>query len=257
MHRYLINLMLLFFTASGFLLAQDKSMLKTSITTIEGDKINGYIRTKSLPEQVIIFYTPGDSLVVSSGLIHSIQLERSEEEVLFPESAKEKKPGKPEIKYFNNTMMGVLSGKSSDDVEPVASLSAETVNGITLYPFLSTGIGVAYDQYYTTATLPFFISIRGDIMSNAFTPFYFVDAGYGSAWDTRETNAWEDLEVKGGTMFHAGIGFKMYSGNRINVMIALGYKYQKSEYRITEWGGAERVTDRTFKRLSFRLGIGF
>lgn len=249
--------MLLFGIASGFLRAQDNTMLKTSITTVEGDELNGYIKMKSLPAQITIFYTPDDSLVVSSGLIQSMQIEKGNGEIITSQGEKEKKPGKPEIKYFNNTMVGVLSGKSAEDVEPVASLSAETVNGVTIYPFLSTGIGVAYDQYYTTATLPFFISLRGDILSKPLTPFYFIDGGYGSAWDTRETNVWDDLEVKGGLMFHTGIGFKMYSGDRVNVMIALGYKYQKSEYRITEWNGAERVTDRTFKRLSFRLGIGF
>lgn len=257
MYRYLINLMLLLLIASGFLRAQDNTILKTSITTVEGNELNGYIKMKSLPEQIIILYTPDDSLVISSGLIQSMQVEKAKGGIVASQDVKEKKFGKPEIKYFNNTMVGVLSGKSAEDVEPVASLSAETVNGVTIYSFLSTGIGVAYDQYYTTATLPFFISFRGDIISKPFTPFYFADVGYGSAWDTRETNAWDDLEVKGGLMFHTGIGFKMYSGDRVNVMIVLGYKYQKSEYRITEWSGAERVTDRTFKRLSFRLGIGF
>jgi hypothetical protein len=257
MYRYLINLVLLLLMASGFLRAQDNTMLKTSITTVEGDELNGYIKIKSLPKQITIFYSPNDSLVVNSGLIQSMQVEIGNGGMERSQDEKEKKSGKPEIKYFNNTMVGVLSGKSAEDVEPVASLSAETVNGVTIYAFLSTGIGVAYDQYNTTAILPFFVTFRGDILSKPLTPFYFVDAGYGSAWDTRETNVWEDLEVKGGIMFHTGIGFKMYSDNRINVMIALGYKYQKSEYRITEWGGAERVTDRTFKRLSFRLGIGF
>ena len=257
MYRYLISLMLLFIIATGLLLAQENIMLKTTITTVEGDEINGYIRKKALPDQLTVFYTPDDSLVVNSGLIQSMQFDKSTTDIVLSDKEGQRKLAKPEIKYFNNTMVGVLSGKMADDVEPVASLSAETVNGVFIYPFLATGIGVAYDQYYTTATLPFFISVRGDLLSNSFTPFYFVDAGYGSAWDTRETNIWEDLEVKGGFMFHTGIGFKMYSGNRVNVMIALGYKYQKSEYRINEWNGALRVTDRTFKRLSFRLGIGF
>jgi hypothetical protein len=249
--------MLLFLIASGFLLAQDNPMLKTSITTMEGDEINGYIRIKALPEQVTIFYTPDDSLVVPIGLIQTMKLDRSDAGIVDPGIEEHNMRARIKIKYFNNTMVGILSGKSSDDVEPVASLSVETVNGVSVYPFLSTGIGVAYDQYYSTAALPFFVTVRGDILSSPFTPFYYIDAGYGGAWDTRETNVWEDLEVKGGLMFHTGIGFKMYSDSRVNVMIVLGYKYQKSEYRIEEWGGAERVTDRTFKRLSFRLGIGF
>ena len=95
-----------------------------------------------------------------------------------------------------------------------------------------------------------------DILNRTFTPFYFVDAGYGSAWDTMEQEI-PSLDVEGGAMFHTGIGFKMYSDDRVNVMVALGYKFQKTVYRNEEWGGGLRVTDRSYKRLSFSLGIGF
>ena len=46
-------------------------------------------------------------------------------------------------------------------------------------------------------------------------------------------------------------------GDRVNVMVAFGYKQQKTVYRNLEWNGGERVTDRTYKRLSFSIGIGF
>jgi len=250
MPRFFVSLLLLWIVASGLLYAQSDESLKVNVTTVNGDKINGYLKFKSLPSQFTIFYTTQDSIILYSDLVQSISFTKQ------PENGNKTDPHKPGIKYFNNTMVGVLSGKSTDDAQPVASLTVETINGILIYRYLTIGIGIAYDQYNTTAALPFFISIRGDILTQPFTPFYFIDAGYGGAWDTRE-NDLEILDVEGGAMLHAGIGFKMYSDNRVNVMIALGYKYQKTVYHTVEWSGGVRVTDRTYKRLSFSLGIGF
>lgn len=197
-----------------------------------------------------------DSIVLNTGLLRTASFR------IYNQSDSQNEldrinPRKINLKYFNNTYVGILSGKSNNDSQPVASLTVETINGIRIYRYLSLGLGIAYDQYNSTATLPFFISVRGDILDHSFTPYYFVDLGYGSAWDTnQENNGWEFIDVQGGLMFHSGIGFKMYSGDRVNVMIALGYKLQKTVYS-QDWGGGERVTDRTYKRLSFRIGIGF
>jgi hypothetical protein len=244
--------------ATGVSYAQEAMDIKTTITTIYGDRINGYIKLQTIPSILAVYYGKEDSLIVNSNLIQSISFKKIKNQALTSGSGINTGPEKLILKYFNNTLVGVLSGKSTDDSQPGASLSAETINGIIIYHFLSTGIGVAYDQFNTTATLPFFISLRGDIMRQSFTPFYFVDAGYGAAWDSRENDAnWNNLDVEGGFMLHSGIGYKMYSDDRINVMIALGYKLQKTVYNTLDWSGGTLVTDRTYKRLSFRLGIGF
>lgn len=168
-----------------------------------------------------------------------------------------KKSGGPNFKYFNNTMVGIITGKSSADDPPLASLSFETVNGVAFFRYFGAGIGIAYDQYNTTAVLPLFLSLRGDLLKGRMTPFYYVDAGYGPAWDSRQNDDnWAIQDVRGGWMFHLGVGFKIYSGHRINVMTAIGYKHQFAEIQSTEWIGT-RITDLTFRRMSIRLGIGF
>lgn len=257
MIRYVLIVMMLVILAEGQVIAQEESRLKVSTTTMNGDRINGYIKIKSLPPYLTVYYNSQDSIVLNTVLLRTASFRIYNQSDL-PVETGEDNPKKISLKYFNNTFIGILSGKSNDDTQPVASLTVETINGIRIYRYLSVGLGVAYDQYNSTATLPFFISVRGDIINHSFTPYYFVDLGYGSAWDTnQENNGWEFLDVEGGLMFHSGIGFKMYSGDRVSVMIALGYKLQKTVYRIQEWGGAERVTDRTYKRLSFSIGIGF
>lgn len=256
MIKYILIVLMLVILAEGQAYAQEETRLKISTTTTKGDRINGYVKIKSLPPYLTVYYNSMDSIVLNPRLLRTASFR------IYNQSDSQNEldrinPGKINLKYFNNTYVGILSGKSNNDSQPVASLTVETINGIRIYRYLSLGLGIAYDQYNSTATLPFFISVRGDIIDHYFTPFYFVDLGYGSAWDTnQENNGWEFIDVEGGLMFHSGIGFKMYSGDRVNVLIALGYKLQKTVYS-QDWGGGERVTDRTYKRLSFRIGIGF
>ena len=255
MARNIFFMLILLISVIGSVCGQDTN-LKVSATTLNGDRINGYIKIESLPPYLTVYYNSLDSIVLNTQLLRAASFKvnnRSE----YPTEVDDV-DGKLKIRYFNNTLVGILSGKSNDDAQPVASLSVETVNGIRIYRYLSVGVGIAYDQYNSTATLPFFISVRGDILDNNITPYYFVDLGYGSAWDTnQENNGWEFLDVEGGMMFHSGIGFRMYSGDRVNIMITFGYKMQKTVYRQDWGGGGERVTDRLYKRLSFSIGVGF
>jgi len=254
---YIIH-MLFFMIATGIVQAQSEGQLKTTLTTINGDEINGYIKLNSLPSRITIFYLPGDSLTMDTRLVRTMNVQSVGSIGSSSENDENPVFGKPSLKYFNNSSFGILSGKSNDDSPPLSSLSIETVNGITLYRYLAVGVGIAYDRYNTTATLPFFLSLRGDILDRPFTPFYFIDAGYGPAWDSMEDeNNWQQLETEGGFMFHTGGGIKVYSGSRINVMVSLGYKLQRVAYNTVEWTGSLRVTDRTFNRLSLRMGIGF
>lgn len=256
MIKNILIVLMLVILVEGQAYAQEETRLKISTTTTKGDRINGYVKIKSLPPYLTVYYNSMDSIVLNPRLLRTASFR------IYNQSDSQNEldrinPRKINLKYFNNTYVGILSGKSNNDSQPVASLTVETINGIRIYRYLSLGLGIAYDQYNSTATLPFFISVRGDILDHSFTPYYFVDLGYGSAWDTnQENNGWEFIDVEGGLMFHSGIGFKMYSGDRVNVMIALGYKLQKTVYS-QDWGGGERVTDRTYKRLSFRIGIGF
>lgn len=257
MIKYILTVVLMLVVlAEEELCAQEVTRLKVSATTKKGDRINGYVKIKSLPPYITVYYNSQDSIILNPQLLRSADFRvYNKKDSQFEKDGMN--TGKLTLKYFNNTFVGILSGKSNNDSQPVASLTVETINGIRIYRCLSLGLGISYDQYNSTATLPFFISFRGDIIDHFFTPYYFVDLGYGSAWDTnQENNGWEFIDVEGGFMFHSGIGFKMYSGDRVNIMIALGYKLQKTVYS-QDWGGGERVTDRTYKRLSFRIGIGF
>ena len=251
MLRKLFFSFLVAFLASQILFGQEIKKVSAKVDLVDNNWLAGYITIPEISSSISLFSNSTDSIVIPLKMIRSIKLSPYFESKENDRSNKIKK----RLRYYNNTFIGILSGKSNDEDYPVASLTAEMINGVIIWKYLAPGIGIAYDQYTTTAVLPFFLSIRGDILDNNFTPFYFFDAGYGAAWDTREGD--QELETEGGMMLHMGIGYKMYSDNRINVMISLGYKIQDVTYEYPDWGGGMRIIDRTYKRLSFSLGIGF
>jgi hypothetical protein len=116
-------------------------------------------------------------------------------------------------------------------------------------------VGIAYDQYSNVSVLPFFISIRGDFLDNPITPFYFADLGSGPGWNSDDQFNME-TDIDAGTTFHIGSGLRVYSSERINIMFSLGYKSQKVTFSENIWDGSHRITTRTYKSLSFRIGIG-
>ena len=258
MNRFLFSFLLYSIIATELLHAQEEDYLKTTIVTTQGDEINGYVKLDSLPSRITLFYPSGDSLILDTKLVQSIRIFKDKYIRIPSEINKNSGNGHPKLKYFNNSFFGILLGKSNADSPQSSYLSIEMINGIIIYRFLALGAGIAYDRYNTTSVLPLFISIRGDVSDKSFTPFYYVDAGFSTSWDSREDeNNWNSLDTEGGFTFHTGGGLKMYSGTRINIMIAIGYKYQKVAYNTVMWDGNLRVDDRKFNRLSLRIGIGF
>jgi len=258
MYKYLISFLLSIIVAIELLQAQSEDNLKAVVTTIHGDEINGYIKLSSLPSRITLFYPTGDSLTLDSKVIQSMHLNKVSNIPISSVNNNGLRLGSPELRFFNNTLFGILTGKSDVDSPPQSFLSIETINGIILYKYLRMGVGIGYDRYNTTAVVPFFLSVRGDILAGSITPFYFIDAGLSTAWDSMENeNNWNSLDTEGRFMYHLGMGVKVYSGNRINIMLALGYKYQKVVYNSVIWDGSLKVDNRRFNRLSLRLGIGF
>ena len=258
MYKYFITLLLFFILAIELLQAQSEDNLKTTLTTIHGDEINGYIKLSALPSRITLFYPTGDSLTLDSKVIQSIHINKVRNIPISSMNNSGFRLERPGLRFFNNTLFGILSGKSDVDSPPQSFLSIETIIGIILYRYLAMGVGIGYDRYNTTAVLPIFISVRGDILAGSITPFYFIDAGFSTAWDSMESeNNWNSLDTDGRFMYHTGMGIKIYSGNRINIMLALGYKYQKVVYNTVIWDGSRKVDNRRFNRLSLRLGIGF
>ena len=247
-------LVIVFFWFLGIICAfgQNDTEVRTRIILQNNDVINGFIKIRDIPEEITLYNGKIDSLKIPARMIREVLIfNTSPEEGINTANFHRGK----RVRYFNDTSFGVLSGESETSDIPFNALSIEMINGISFIPALKLGLGLGYDQYGTTRVIPFFLSLRGDILRQRITPYYFADIGTGSGRDNNEDN-WT-FETHAGLMYHLGMGIKLYSDASINIMLGLGYKYQYVKYDYDNpWGGIQE-TERKFKRMSLRIGIGF
>jgi hypothetical protein len=128
------------------------------------------------------------------------------------------------------------------------------VLGYKLHRFAYLGAGAGFNNYtgalfsngrtFSGTIIPVYIRYSGDILRGyektpgdgtrgRVTPFYFVEGGYGFAWDNApffpsdyNASAGGADKSKGGIYASAGIGVKFRTNKNISFGLALDYKYQ-------------------------------
>ncbi|MFC6998893.1 hypothetical protein [Rufibacter roseus] len=126
--------------------------------------------------------------------------------------------------------------------------------GYQLHRLLSVGTTVGADFYSNMLITPISLGLRGTLLNTRVSPFYSLDAGYGSATFSSEV---ERTENKGGWMVNPALGLSVKTGNNTAYVFSLGYKMQKASSKITWWNSGFRQDEYTFKRLSVRMGFVF
>jgi len=99
------------------------------------------------------------------------------------------------------------------------------------------------------------MELRGYFTKRIKSPYYTVKGGYGFALKDEDDNI---TEAKGGYMIHPAVGIRLSADEDLNVLLDIGYKFQKATFK-TEfpWGQDFFEKDITFKRLTLRLGLIF
>ncbi len=235
------------FGTNGIILAQPVNSTDVRIWFNNNDQMRGSIKLDGSPDYITIYKTDSDSLRIPINMVKKIKIIRDYGNTW---------NGKPQFTYFNNTFIGILTGRSNSTSAYRSTISAEMINGIQVYGFLWPGLGIAFDHYPEVNTLPIYFSIRGDLRKSLFTPFYYFDIGSGPAWSTDEMNV-SEIDTNAGIMYHLGGGLKIYSDSQVHVMFSMGFKNQQVRFTRQLWDQSEEITDRNFKNFSFRIGIGF
>lgn len=164
--------------------------------------------------------------------------------------------------FANTTELGLLAGGSNSS----PAMSLVTVNGYTLTPYTTIGIGTGIQfwwdlyqsngwYYYnnTSKIIPLFADVRGDLLPrNKITPLYYARFGYGFAISPDEA-----INSKGGVMFGAGAGFKIRGTENLGWFLSVGYHYQKSYSEYPIWDGTSIKTDLRLRRIALQTGISF
>lgn len=151
----------------------------------------------------------------------------------------------------------------------------ESEGGSTFYPqggihgtwgyqwskMLKVGLGTGIEAMEDFNVMPIFLSYQGDWRKGKVTPYHFFNLGYGMA-SARSYNGDRYSEVKGGFRLNSGLGIKIHQ-RKTFITISAGYLLQNVEYQENFWGGWWTDTaginevSRSFRRMSFRVGIGF
>lgn len=125
------------------------------------------------------------------------------------------------------------------------------------------GLGTGIEAMEDFNVLPVVISVRGDWLEGKVTPYHFFNIGYGIA--SARAYAGDNGrygDVNGGFRLNPGLGVKIH-GPKTFITLSAGYLMQNVNYQQTLWGGwwmdssGIAETSRSFRRMSFRLGIGF
>jgi len=194
-------------------------------------------RYHSRPNGEVVFISPrGDKLTIPATDIDSIR---------------ESNPGQQDFrwhKFGHYTEIGALATtKNRPDNVTTAAFSFQVVNGYRFRPGWFVGIGIGLDLYATQTTLPFFASLRTDILpQRELTPYLFLDAGQGFDITTGNTS----ISYKGGALFAAGAGLKVHVSARTSFHVQAGYRLQKGS---TLENGVERGYNN--QRISLRAGF--
>ena len=110
--------------------------------------------------------------------------------------------------------------------------------------------------------MPIYANVKGYILDQQITPFYFGDIGYGFAWNTDKNEEVFELDnVTGGLYWQLGLGyqFNFYSNS---LVLTLGYINQHSKadyvyYRPWDIDDVEISEKRILRRLNFSIGFLF
>lgn len=81
------------------------------------------------------------------------------------------------------------------------------------------GAGIALDAYESDLFATGFADFRYMFIADQFSPYFFLDAGYGYGVDI-------DPILSGGPMLNPGAGIKYYMSNTTALNLALGYRFQ-------------------------------
>ncbi|MEQ9301851.1 MAG: hypothetical protein RIF33_24945 [Cyclobacteriaceae bacterium] len=125
------------------------------------------------------------------------------------------------------------------------------------------GLGLGIEAMEDFNVVPIYVNLRGDWFEGKVTPYHFVNIGYGLVSPRSYANDNERFgEVNGGFRFNPGLGIKIHRPKTF-ITLSAGYLLQNASYQQNWWGGrwddsaGISETSRSFRRMSFRFGIGF
>jgi hypothetical protein len=130
------------------------------------------------------------------------------------------------------------------------ALNFNLIAGAQLNANWFVGGGVALDAYSTDFYLPIFADVRYFFLDKPFTPYAYLDAGYGLPVDAA-------AYLKGGPMINPGFGVKYFMTRTTALCAGLGYRYQSMPIDNTVEGASTALQTNFIQSFSIRVGLQF
>jgi hypothetical protein len=156
--------------------------------------------------------------------------------------------------YLHMTEAGLSVGNSSQwNQGRKEDISLQTFNGYQFASFFALGLTAGVDAYSRVTLLPLGLGLRGDLSKTRVRPYYALDAGYALDW---LHNPRQPGNRQGGIFWSPGLGLKFSSRKTHAFLMSLAYRQQASTVE-NPFGNGTAITEDKFKRILFRIGLGF
>ena len=149
---------------------------------------------------------------------------------------------------------------------PSVGFSSSLSIGKAINSKMRVGLVTGYDFYWwpNTGIIPLGIEFQGRFHEKGYTPYYYVQAGYGFVGYSGLENGWQMGETNGGIFIAPGLGLTAKRKAHSAWFLQLGLKIQKSysSYWETIWdnqGGTDAFVEEvlTFRRFDLKFGFLF
>lgn len=157
---------------------------------------------------------------------------------------------------------GVLAGKTKIGNEYTMSFHISNGFQFTNGFYLGVGCGA---EHLVVPVIPAFGEITYRFIDNQFAPFIFIKSGYGFAFIDKNDHPYyyDDYnndypyDSKGGLMFNTGMGIANYTWEKVAVVVALGYRFQRVTETERMWNGMQRERISKIKSIEVKFGFIF
>ena len=172
------------------------------------------------------------------------------------EATKKKAYAFKEKGLYNATYFATLSGSSDSELK--LGLGFHNITGYQFLRQFGLGLGLGIDTYSFDngqSIFPLFLEARGYLVRKPVSPYYSVNAGYGFAFRNEEELI---TKAEGGILIRGTIGLRLGADEDTNVLIGLGYQYQKASLERQNFQGAElEIRELVYNRIVMRVGLIF
>lgn len=217
----------------------------------DGNFLKGHLVTTQDADPVIIKTFGGAEIIISQEHIDQVVFINSDQKILNDGRTINKS------KSYSTIMVGLMPKVVElwDGKDVRFGFNAIHIStGYQFNKFLGVGAGLNWDVY-DLHIMSLHTELRGKITEKSISPYYVLQGGYGFIMPIELNQFPEDTEFKGGLMFHPAIGLEFATRKQANILLEVGYRFQKTS---REWENWDKYFDKiTYRRLSLRFGVTF